>query len=187
MIRELIIILVIVFFPTLALADPPRGFLPDAIAELQYKMLVDINPHDIDARNKLGMALFRENKLQEAENQFAEVLRQAPRDFDAHDGMGLVKIKQRDFPAALSWIQKAISLSETDTMARFDLGLVYEYSGRFREAEIAYNQALAVNDQNMRIAIRLNRNAESLNRKIIIDTLRKLKMTHSQYRGDFPR
>jgi Flp pilus assembly protein TadD len=89
------------------------------------------------------------DELQEAENQFAEVLKQAPRDFEAHYGMGLIKIKQHDYSAALPWIQKAISLSDTDAMVRYNLGVIYEQTGRYREAETAYRQALAVNDKNI--------------------------------------
>lgn len=53
------------------------------------------------------------------------MLKQAPGDFDAHDGMGLVRLKPRDFPAALTSIQKAISLSDSDTSVRYSVGLVF--------------------------------------------------------------
>jgi tetratricopeptide (TPR) repeat protein len=148
MIRSAIILLLVVLtLPLPALGHPHP--LPDTIAEIQYKMVVEINPRDIETRNKLGMVFIRMNKLQEAESQFAEVLKQAPRDFDAHNGMGLVKIKQRDYSAALPWIQKAISLSDSDAVVRYYLGFIYEQTGHYREAETAYRQALAVIDKNI--------------------------------------
>jgi tetratricopeptide (TPR) repeat protein len=148
MIRSTVILLLIVLtFPLPALGHPHP--LPDVIAEVQYKMVVEINPRDIATRNKLGMVYVRMNKLQEAENQFAEVLKQAPSDFDAHNGMGLVKIRQRDYSAALPWIQKAIALSDSDIAVRYNLGFVYEQTGHYREAETAYRKALAVNDKNI--------------------------------------
>jgi Flp pilus assembly protein TadD len=148
--RSLFPLLLVLLLSTRALAHPETGFLPDAVAEVEYKMVVEINPRDIVTRNKLGIVLYRKNKLQEAENQFIEVLKIAPADFDAHDGMGLVKIKQRNYPLALAWIQKAISLSASDAMVRYNLGFVYEQMGRYREAEVAYRQALAINEQNLR-------------------------------------
>ena len=154
-------------------AHPETGFLPDAIAETEYKMVVQINPADIATRNKLGIVLYRKNKLKEAEEQFLEILKIAPRDFDAHDGMGLVKIKERDFPVALLWVQKAISLSATDTMVRYNLGLIHEMNGRFREAEMAYRQALAVNETNLRKGV--NSDLEASKRKIIEIALVGLK------------
>lgn len=173
MTRSIIIVFFIMLLVTPAHAHPETGFLPDAIAETEYKMVVQINPADIVTRNKLGIVLYRKNKLKEAEGQFLEILRIAPRDFDAHDGMGLVKIKERDFPAALLWVQKAISLSATDTMVRYNLGLIHEMTGRFREAEAAYRQALAVNEENLRKGV--NSDLEASKRKIIEIALMGLK------------
>ena len=153
MTRWFIIFIISLLLPAAAFAHPETGFLPDAIAETQYRMVIEINPADIATRNKLGIVLYRKNRLKEAEEQFQEILKIAPRDFDAHDGMGLVKIKERDFKAALYWVNKAISLSGTDTMVRYNLGLIYEMTGRLREAEAAYRQALAVNEENLRKGI----------------------------------
>jgi tetratricopeptide (TPR) repeat protein len=148
--RSLFSLLLVLLLATRVFAHPETGFLPDAVAEVEYKMVVEINPRDTATRNKLGIVLYRKNKLQEAENQFIEVLKIAPGDFDAHDGMGLVKIKQRNYPLALSWIQKAISLSANDAMVRYNLGFVYEQMGRYREAEVAYRQAQTINENNLR-------------------------------------
>ncbi|HTP67212.1 MAG TPA: tetratricopeptide repeat protein [Geobacteraceae bacterium] len=171
--RAFFIIIMVMTLPAPALAHPETGFLPDAIAETEYKMVVQINPADIATRNRLGIVLYRKNKLKEAEEQFREILKIAPRDFDAHDGMGLVKIKERDFPTALAWVQKAIALSEADTMVRYNLGLIYEMTGRFREADGAYRQALAVNDRNLQKGV--NRDLEASKRKIIEIALTGLK------------
>ena len=171
--RLTIIIIFIMVLPAPALAHPESGFLPDAIAETEYKMVVQINPADIATRNKLGIVLYRKNKLKEAEEQFLEILKIAPRDFDAHDGMGLVKIKERHFPEALLWVQKAITLSDTDTMVRYNLGLIHEMSGRFQEADTAYRQALAVNERNLQKGV--NRDLEASKRKIIEIALVGLK------------
>ncbi|MGA2151635.1 MAG: tetratricopeptide repeat protein [Geobacteraceae bacterium] len=173
MTRSIIIIFFIMLLAPPAHAHPETGFLPDAIAETEYKMVVQINPADITTRNKLGIVLYRKNKLKEAEEQFFEILRIAPRDFDAHDGMGLVKIKERDFPAALIWVHKAISLSANDTMVRYNLGLIHEMNGHFREAETAYRQALTVNEENLRKGI--NSDLEASKRKIIEIALMGLK------------
>ena len=171
--RFFIIFFSVLLLPAPALAHPETGFLPDAIAESEYKIVVQINPADIATRNKLGIVLYRKNKLKEAEEQFLEILKIAPRDFDAHDGMGLVKIKERDFPAALLWVQKAITLSDTDTMVRYNLGLIHEMSGRFQEADTAYRLALAVNERNLQKGV--NRDLEASKRKIIEIALVGLK------------
>jgi len=159
--------------PAWALAHPETGFLPDAIAETQYRMVLEINPADTETRNRLGIVLYRKNRLKEAEVQFLEVLEIAPQDFDAHDGLGLVKIKERDFDAALSWVQRAISLSPVDTMVRYNLGLIHEMNGRYREAETAYRQALAVSEENLRRGI--NSDLEAGKKKIIGAALNGLR------------
>ena len=64
-------------------------------------------------------------------------------------------------------------MSATDTMVRYNLGLIHEMNGRFREAETAYRQALAVNEENLRKKV--NSDLEASKRKIIEIALMGLK------------
>ncbi len=143
---KLLILAVLLLIPASGFAHPEAGFLPDAIAEMEYKIVLDINPKDIETRNKLGIVLYRKDKLRESEKEFSKVLDVSPRDFDAHDGLGLVKKKQKKYEEAITWFKKAIAISDEDTMVHYHLGLTYELLGKFVDAEKAYKKALQVND-----------------------------------------
>ena len=146
-------VLALVFPTGSAIAHPETGFLPDAIAEVEYKMVLDINPKDIKTRNRLGIVLYRKNRLKEAEAQFTMVLRQSPSDFDGHDGLGLVALKERRLADAVGWFQRAIALNGEDTLVHYNLGVALEGLGRRHEARREYEQALAVNERLLRRGI----------------------------------
>jgi tetratricopeptide (TPR) repeat protein len=143
---KILILVVMLLIPASGFAHPEAGFLPDAIAEMEYKIVLDINPKDIETRNKLGIVLYRKDKLREAEKEFSKVLEVSPRDFDAHDGMGLIKKKQKKYGEAITWFKQAIAISDEDTMVHYHLGLTYELMGKFVDAEKAYKKALEVNN-----------------------------------------
>lgn len=170
---KILILIVMLFIPTSGFAHPESGFMPDAIAEMEYKIVLDINPKDIDTRNKLGIVLYRKNKLNEAEIEFSKVLAVSPRDFDAHDGMGLVKNKQKKYEEAVTWFKKAIAISDEDTMVHYHLGLTYELMGNFIDAEKTYKKALAINDGLIRRGI--NRELEIEKKNTLVSALEYLQ------------
>jgi tetratricopeptide (TPR) repeat protein len=173
MMMKILILVVMLLIPASGFAHPESGFLPDAIAEMEYKIVLDINPKDIDTRNKLGIVLYRKNKLNEAEKEFSKVLAASPKDFDAHDGMGLVKNKQKKYEEAITWFKKAIAISDEDTMVHYHLGLTYELLGNFIDAEKAYKKALAVNDLLIRKGI--NKELEIEKKGTVVSALQYLQ------------
>lgn len=160
--------------PLTAHAHPETGFLPDAIAETEYRIVLDITPKDCATRNRLGIVLYRKNKLKEAAQQFAEVLKIIPADFDAHDGMGLVRSKEGNPTEAVSWFRKAIVLRHDDTLIHYNLGLAYEKLGRFIEAGNSYREALAVNSALLKRGV--NRELETGKTAMIQAALKNLQI-----------
>lgn len=136
--------------PSVSSAHPETGLLPDAIAETEYKIVLEINPRDLQTRNRLGMVYYRKNRLKEAAREFSEVLKIAPKDFDANDGMGVVRLREGKSSEALAWLQTAVSLNGEDTMVHHSLGLALEQLGRYREAEASYRRGLAVSERLLR-------------------------------------
>ena len=170
---RILVFAVILLIPASAFAHPESGFLPDAIAEMEYKIVLDINPNDIATRNKLGIVLYRKGKLYEAEKEFSKVLDVSPGDFDAHDGMGLVKTKQKKYEEAITWFQKAIAISDEDTMVHYHLGLTYEMTGNLVSAEKSYKKALEVNHSLLQKGI--NKKLETEKEKTVLSALHNLQ------------
>ena len=160
--------------PGFSHAHPETGLLPDAIAEMEYRIVLEITPTDIKTRNKLGIVYYRKNKLKEAEREFAEVLRAAPKDFDAHDGMGLVKLKENKNEDAVAWLQKAVALTSEDTMVHHSLGLALEQTGKLREAEASYLMGLEVNERLIRKGV--NRDKELERKNTLLSALKNLRI-----------
>ena len=44
-------------------AHGPHDNMPDAIAEMEYRILLEYQPDNIEARNKLAMVLYRLDRL----------------------------------------------------------------------------------------------------------------------------
>lgn len=176
-----LLISALLFAPHAASAHPETGLLPDAIAETEYKIVLEINPRDIPTRTKLGMVLYRKNKLREAEQQMAEVLKSAPKDFDAHDVMGLIRLKEKKTAEAIAWFQKAIALKSEDTMVHHSLGLAFEQAGRYRDAESSYRRGLEVNDRLLRKGA--NREKETERRNTLLSALQGVQSRLKTSRG----
>ncbi|OGW37070.1 MAG: hypothetical protein A2Y97_01665 [Nitrospirae bacterium RBG_13_39_12] len=170
---RLIILATIMIIPWTAYAHPESGFLPDAIAEMEYKIVLEITPGDIETRNKLGIVLYRKNKLKEAEKEFSEVLKTVPGNFDAHDGMGLVKTREKKYDEAVKWFKRAIAIFNEDTMVHYHLGLAYEKISNFADAENSYKKALEIN--NILIQKGINKETEISKKDILLSALKNLQ------------
>jgi len=110
----------------LARAHGDISKLPDSVQIMQYEMLLYMSPDDLATRNKLAMALYRANKLEEAEKELKYVLEKDSVNFDALDGLGIVLTKMARCQEALQYLEKAVSVNDQDVMAHVHLSVVYE-------------------------------------------------------------
>lgn len=125
-----------------AAAHVAQGYMPDAIADMEYRILLEFKPDDIMTRNKLAMVLYRQNLLDEAEEELHRVLAVDPDNYDALDGLGLVRFKQNDFSKAMEYFHASIAANDKDILVYYHLGQVQEELGMPAEAENSYSQAL---------------------------------------------
>jgi Flp pilus assembly protein TadD len=144
-----------IFAAGTAHAHPDSGFLPDAIAETEYRIVVELDPKDIETRNKLGIVLYRKGSLNEALEQFKTVLKLRPGNFDALDGTGLVLMKQEQYKDAVTWFNRAITANMTDAMVYYHLGSAYRLSGETQKAIENYERSLSIK-QNDAVSNELN-------------------------------
>jgi tetratricopeptide (TPR) repeat protein len=140
------ICLLYLFSTGTAYAHPDKGLLPDAIAETEYRIVIDLDPKDTETRNKLGIVLYRKNKLKEALQQFKTVLTQRPGDFDAHDGMGLVLMKKGHYEDAVAWFKKAISINKYDENVYYHLGRAYRMMRNNEMAIEMYRKSMSLKE-----------------------------------------
>jgi tetratricopeptide (TPR) repeat protein len=72
-----------------------------------------------------GEAALRENKLDEAERDFRQVLTIDPNAWQAYANVGVVHMRRKQWPQALAMLHKAEKLAPTVAAIRLNIGLVY--------------------------------------------------------------
>ena len=119
--------------------------LPDSVQILQYKMKLYMNADDADTKNKLAMAYFRTNQLDEAKKELASILEKDAKNFDALDGMGIVLIKEGNSAEALEYLKKALAINEKDLMVHVHISVAHTQLNQpdLAKAEMDKAKALA--------------------------------------------
>lgn len=138
----LVAIGILLFCRDVAFAHIGKVYIPDPIAEMEYRILLEFTPEDTAARNKLAMVLYRLGKFEEAEKELARVLKSDPANFDALDAYGLVKIKQENYAEAREYFKAAITINPADPLVYHHLGMAQEEMGLLTDAENSYQTAL---------------------------------------------
>jgi protein O-mannosyl-transferase len=112
--------------PQYALGDSLReaGDCPAAI--VHYQATLHLSPGHRDARTNLGICLAQTGRLAEAKVAFNEVLKVDPSFARAYTNLGSVAFVSGDHAAARDYYMKAISLENTNVVARMQLARVYE-------------------------------------------------------------
>lgn len=121
--------------------------MPDAVAEMEYQILLDFQPENTEVRNKLAMVLLRKKKFKEAEAELRTVLAAEPANFHALDSLGLVMLQTGRPEEAVRQHLAAIKINGQDAMAHYHLGQDYAALGDLAAAHKAYRQALALASQ----------------------------------------
>lgn len=141
----------IILFSTLLLllsiapvsAHIEKGSMPDSVAEMEYRILLEFEPDNLEIRNQLGMVLLRLEKLDEAEKEFHYVLKKAPENFDALDALGLVNAKRHNYQLAIDLFKKAIGINPDDMLFYYHLGQAMEQLHDTAGAAEAYRTGLS--------------------------------------------
>lgn len=117
--------------------------MPDSVAEMEYRILLEFRPHKFETRVKLAFVLMNQNKLEEAEKEFNLSLLAAPQNLQAHLGLSLLRLKQQRTTEALEIIKKAEEIEPDNPAVYLNYGLILEADNRPREARQRYRDGLA--------------------------------------------
>jgi len=104
--------------------------LPDSVAVMEYRMIINMDPDDTLTRNKLGMVYIRQGKLDKARKEFMEILDRAPEDFDALDSLGIVSEQEGRHEEAAGWYEKALKVRPGDEGVKKRLDAVKKKLGK---------------------------------------------------------
>ena len=134
--------IILLMHGSLADAHIAKGQMPDPLAIMEYRILLEFEPDNLEVRNMLGMALYRQEKLDEAEQEFNYVLTIDPQNFNAIDALGLIKMKQGKLDHAVDLFKKSIYINTDDMLVHYHLGQALELLGDADSAAMAYRSAL---------------------------------------------
>jgi len=143
--RSMLLMLVVFIFTASDLqAHFAHDDTPDAIAEIECRILLDLQPDNIEVRNKLAMVLYRLDKLDEALVELQHVLELESDNFDALDTLGLVSFKLGKTQQALEYLEAAVRINGEDPLVHYHLGLVQSDLGLLDAAETSLVTALTM-------------------------------------------
>jgi tetratricopeptide (TPR) repeat protein len=151
-----------------AAAHIEKGAMPDSVAEMEYRIMLEFEPNNLEVRNLLGMVLYRNDRLHEAEKEFHYVLGKAPQNHDALDALGLINYKRADYQLAKDFFKKAIAMKPDDMLVYYHLGQALEKLGDMAGAAEAYKSGLA---RKVTAPNKLN-NAEQ--RQVLLEALKNI-------------
>ncbi len=141
----LLLALTVCAAPSLAHVE---GHMPDSVAEMEYRILLEFKPNKFETRVKLAFVLMNQDKLIEAEKEFKRSLVASPDNLQAHLGLSLLRLKQHKINAALEMIKKALEIEPDNPEVYLNYGLILEADNRPSEARQRYRDGLAKLTQN---------------------------------------
>ena len=114
---------------------------PDAITEMEYRIKLDLNPDDVETRYKFGTVLYRLGKMDEAMEQYQEVLKNSPRHFHSYEGIGLIMMNKQEYEEAVSWFDKAIKIVYflNNASSRVDKSTVFRDTRNKKNTQTLWN------------------------------------------------
>ncbi len=111
-------------------------------AATHFQEALAIYPEYLAARNDLGAQYLKLKRLDEADQQFAVVLRDDPKNFNATFNTGLVQFERRNYQEALPLLQQATALDSTRPVARLWIGITKLELGDLESAEAELTRSL---------------------------------------------
>lgn len=92
----------------------------------------------------LAMQLMHEGKLDEAMTKLQAIEQKAPQFAGPVLNQGLILVKQKRYADAITTLQRAIALNESNPYGHNLLGIALRETGRFQDARAAYEKAIAL-------------------------------------------
>nr|MBF0222686.1 hypothetical protein [Desulfobulbaceae bacterium] len=137
MLKSILLILLAItsLTTTKALSHIEHGGMPDSVAEMEYRILLEFEPLKHDVRNKLGNVLLRLKKFKEAKDEFLIVLAEEPNDLQAQIGLGQILMHEEKWLEAENTFLGLQKRYSENIELSYLLGTLYKDTGKIPEAE----------------------------------------------------
>jgi len=107
-----------------------------ARARRDLEAALRLNPELPGLYTMVGEARDKTGSTDEAESAFLKALETNPDDFEANLYVGAILYKRRDLDKARPYLEKALKLKPTDSMARYESAMLESASGQYETAAV---------------------------------------------------
>jgi len=111
-------------------------------AERQCRKSLELNPKNAKAHATLGIALARQDKLDEAHGHLSEAIRLDPSDYEAHYTLGQTMTRQNRFDEAIRHFSVVLRLRPDYTQAHSYMGSLLLAKGTLDQAAVYLSEAI---------------------------------------------
>ena len=113
-----------------------------SLAEMYAQKLVEAEPEYLSARVLYGNILLRQERYEEALEQFLEISRKDGANPEVHNNLGVLYRKLGRMDEALGAVRRAMDLDPENADIAYNLGNLHKQLGNLDEAEKYYSDAL---------------------------------------------
>ncbi len=125
-------------------AVDPNWTEPNRPAEV-YAELGQRHIYLRDVHSSLGLAYYRDGRLDKATSHYEEALKFAPYQSEAHNNLAIVLRKQGELDGAVEQYAQALLLEPESSEAHYNLALVLQQQGKLDEAAEHYRTCMHLN------------------------------------------
>jgi len=122
------------------------AYWKDSITLFKHTLAVTHDNYMI--HHNLGWALTRQNKFDEAADQFNKTLQIRPNFPEANTSLAAILIIRKQFDKAMAHLQTALKMEPDNAAAHYNMGLIFEAQQKFDKAIHAYEQAVRLDRNN---------------------------------------
>jgi tetratricopeptide (TPR) repeat protein len=119
-------------------------------AEKSLRLYVSSHPNSSDALYMLGFVLHRQNRPAESLATYTKSAAITPPTADDLKIVGLDYVLLDDYPDAIKWLEKAVSMDPRNVEAWYSLGRAYYTVARLDEAHKAFHSVLDLDPNNVK-------------------------------------
>lgn len=112
-----------------------NGGMPDSVAEMEYRILLDFEPENIEARITFAEVLLRLKKFSEADSEFRTVIAADPNNLRARLGLGQLMIHDKDYSGAEALFRQLQLAHADDGWSSYYIAVIYKETGKYKAAE----------------------------------------------------
>jgi tetratricopeptide (TPR) repeat protein len=109
-----------------------------------FSRAIAVNPYNNLARENLGIALYEDGKLSEAEGLLKEVVRRSEKNSTSFLYLGLIASSKGQLDSAISYLRSAIEANPRNAEAHVNLGIALAGKKKYAQADESFSAALKI-------------------------------------------